>query len=176
MNNLVRVYIALGANLGDRLGALRAAVATLAEAEHISLKSASALYETAPVGGPEDQPSFLNGVLEIETSLSPYALLDLLQTIEQENHRTRDIRWGPRTLDLDILFFGDQRLNDGRLEVPHPRLHLRRFVLQPLADLALDFMHPVNKKTIAELLASLPDDDINDVVKFMDNWSPDLCL
>lgn len=176
METLVQAYIALGANLGDRMGALRAAVIALAAADNVSPPSTSPLYETAPVGGPEDQSSYLNAVVHIQTTLSSHALLDLLQSIEQENHRTRDIRWGPRTLDLDILFYGNQVIADGRLEIPHPRLHLRRFVLQPLADLAPNFVHPVLEKSIASLLENLPNDDIDDVVRIMDNWRSDPCL
>ena len=172
----MRAYVAIGANLGDRLTTLRAAVDALAKAENLSVHAISPLYETAPVGGPEDQPSYLNAVIQAETELSAHDLLDFLLSVERENNRTRDVRWGPRTLDLDILFYGDLVTADSRLEVPHPRLHQRRFVLQPLADLAPELTHPVLGKTVAELLAGLPDDDIDDIVVFMDEWSVAPCL
>ncbi len=172
----MRAYVAIGANLGDRLATLRAAIDALANAENLSVHATSPLYETAPVGGPEDQPSFLNAVVQVETELSAHDLLDFLLSVERENNRTRDVRWGPRTLDLDILFYGDLVTVDSRLEVPHPRLHQRRFVLQPLADIAPDLVHPVLGKTVTELLAGLPDDDIDDIVVFMDEWSAAPCL
>ena len=172
----MRAYVAIGANLGDRLATLRAAIDALANAENLLVHATSPLYETAPVGGPEDQPSFLNAVVQVETELSAHDLLDFLLSVERENNRTRDVRWGPRTLDLDILFYGDLVTVDSRLEVPHPRLHQRRFVLQPLADIAPDLVHPVLGKTVTELLAGLPDDDIDDIVVFMDEWSAAPCL
>ena len=172
----MRAYVAIGANLGDRLATLRAAIDALANAENLLVHATSPLYETAPVGGPEDQPSFLNAVVQVETELSAHDLLDFLLSVERENNRTRDVRWGPRTLDLDILFYGDLVTVDRRLEVPHPRLHQRRFVLQPLADIAPDLVHPVLGKTVTELLAGLPDDDIDDIVVFMDEWSAAPCL
>ena len=172
----MRAYVAIGANLGDRLGTLRAAVEALAMADKVLVHATSQLYETAPVGGPEDQPSYLNAVIQIKTALSAHDLLYFLLSVERENNRTRDVRWGPRTLDLDILFYEDLVTADSRLEVPHPRLHQRRFVLQPLADIAPDLIHPVLGKTVAELLANLPDDDIDDIVMFMDEWSAAPCL
>jgi len=172
----MQAYVAIGANLGDRLATLRAAMHALAKAENLSVHATSRLYETAPVGGPEDQPSYLNAVIQIETERSAHDLLDLLLSVERENNRTRDVRWGPRTLDLDILFYGDLVTANSRLEVPHPRLHQRRFVLQPLADISPDLVHPALGKTVAELLAVLPNDDINDIFVFMDEWSAAPCL
>ena len=172
----MQAYVAIGANLGDRLATLRAAIDALAKAENLSVHATSPLYETAPVGGPEDQPSYLNAVIQIETERSAHDLLDFLLSVERENNRTRDVRWGPRTLDLDILFYGDMVKAYSRLEVPHPRLHQRRFVLQPLVDIAPNLVHPAMGKTVAELLAVLPNDNTEDIVVFMDEWSAALCL
>jgi len=167
----VTAYIAFGANLGDRLANLQSAVAMLAAAEGVTLGAVSGLSETAPVGGPEDQDSYLNAVARIETTLGPIPLLDLVLGIETAHRRTRDVRWGPRTLDLDILFYGDRTISGPRLEAPHPRLQDRRFVLAPLAEVGAEHMHPALSKTVAELLAALPDDDIEDVVRIEDKWT-----
>jgi 2-amino-4-hydroxy-6-hydroxymethyldihydropteridine diphosphokinase len=126
---MVRAYVGLGANLGDREAAIRAA------AEQLGAVRLSTIRETEPWGY-EDQPRFLNAVAELETDLSPRALLDRLLEIERELGRTRDgPRWGPRTIDLDLLLYDDERLDEPGLTVPHPRLHERRFVLEPLAEL-----------------------------------------
>jgi 2-amino-4-hydroxy-6-hydroxymethyldihydropteridine diphosphokinase len=126
---MVRAYVGLGANLGDREGAIRAA------AERLGAVRLSTVRETEPWGY-EDQPRFLNAVAELETELPPRALLDRLLEIERELGRIRGgPRWGPRTIDLDLLLYGDERLDEPDLTVPHPRLHERRFVLQPLAEL-----------------------------------------
>jgi 2-amino-4-hydroxy-6-hydroxymethyldihydropteridine diphosphokinase len=126
---MVRAYVGLGANLGDREAAIRAA------AERLGAVRLSTIRETEPWGY-EDQPRFLNAVAELETDLSPRALLDRLLEIERELGRTRDgPRWGPRTIDLDLLLYDDERLDEPGLTVPHPRLHERRFVLEPLAEL-----------------------------------------
>lgn len=126
-----RAWIALGSNLGDRLGYLRTGVAGLGK-----VVAASQVYETDPVGGPDDQGSYLNMVVEIETTLDPFALLRRCQRIEAEAMRQRIVRWGPRTLDVDIVLYDGVRIDSEGLTVPHPRLAERRFVLTPLAEIA----------------------------------------
>jgi 2-amino-4-hydroxy-6-hydroxymethyldihydropteridine diphosphokinase len=123
-------YVGLGANLGDREATIRAAVAELP-----GVVAVSSLRETDPVGITE-QPRFLNGVAALETELTPRELLDVLLAVERRLGRERRQRWGPRTIDLDLLLYGDEVIDDDGLTVPHPRLHERRFVLEPLADLA----------------------------------------
>jgi 2-amino-4-hydroxy-6-hydroxymethyldihydropteridine diphosphokinase len=129
-----RAFIGLGSNLGDRLAALRQGVAQL-EA-HGDVTAVSPLYETEPVGGPEDQGAFLNVVVELHTADGPRQLLARCQALEEAAHRVRTVRFGPRTLDADVLLVGDLVVDEPDLVVPHPRLWERRFVLAPLADLA----------------------------------------
>jgi 2-amino-4-hydroxy-6-hydroxymethyldihydropteridine diphosphokinase len=132
----VRAYVALGSNLGDRKAILRAAVDRLAETTGIEVVAVSRLRETDPVGPVQDQPRFLNGAVALETTLAPRDLLDRLLEVERELGRTREgPPGGPRTLDLDLLLYGEQRIDEPGLQVPHPRLHERPFVLEPLADL-----------------------------------------
>lgn len=124
-------YVALGSNLGDRESFLRLGVLGLG---HVT--AMSSVYETDPVGGPDDQGPYLNMVVELETSLDPFALLRRCQRIESEAMRQRSVHWGPRTLDVDIIQFGDIRVDSEDLVVPHPRFAERRFVLEPLAEIA----------------------------------------
>jgi 2-amino-4-hydroxy-6-hydroxymethyldihydropteridine diphosphokinase len=133
-----RAFIGLGSNLGDRLAALRQAVAQLKDGGDVT--AVSPLYETEPVGGPEDQGAFLNVVVELATSDSPRQLLTRCQALEEAAHRVRTVRFGPRTLDADVLLVGDLEVDDPDLVVPHPRMWERRFVLAPLADLAPDLV------------------------------------
>lgn len=128
-----RAFVALGSNLGDRAGYLRYAVENLG-----NVVAESRVYETAPVGGPDDQGPYLNMVVEVETSLDPFALLRRCQRIEAEAMRQRTVRWGPRTLDVDIVLFDDMAIESDELTLPHPRFSERRFVLAPLADIAPD--------------------------------------
>jgi 2-amino-4-hydroxy-6-hydroxymethyldihydropteridine diphosphokinase len=133
---VVRVYVGLGSNLGDREETLRAAVARLSAGPRVEVLGVSSLRETDPVGPIADQPRFLNGVVVLETSLSPRELLDRLLEIEAEFGRTREgPPGGPRTLDLDLLLYGDEHVDEPGLRVPHPRLHERSFVLEPLEEL-----------------------------------------
>jgi 2-amino-4-hydroxy-6-hydroxymethyldihydropteridine diphosphokinase len=132
---VTRAYLGLGSNLGDRLDHLQRGVDVLAAVEGIEVLAVSRVYETAPVGGPE-QDDFLNAVLAVETALDPFALLAAAQAAEQAEQRVRTVRWGPRTLDVDVLRYGDERIATPDLEIPHPRMHERAFVLAPLHDVA----------------------------------------
>ena len=149
-----RVFIALGSNMGDRLKILERAVANLQEDSCFRGIKVSDYIETAPYGGVE-QDDFLNGVLEAETLYSPEGLLARLQREEQLAERKREVHWGPRTLDLDILFYDDLILAREGLSVPHPDMKNRGFVLEPLTALAPSFVHPVYRKTVRELLEEL---------------------
>jgi len=140
--------IALGSNLGDRAGNLRAAL-RLMEERGVAVERTSSVWETAPV--PEDQPAYLNAVARIETSLGPSELLATLKEIEHELGRRPGRRWGPRPIDLDILFYGDERVATEELEVPHPSIAKRAFVLAPLAEVVSNAL-PVLGKTAVELL------------------------
>lgn len=151
------VFIALGSNLGDRLKNLEAAIAAMMPAVHPV--TCSSVYETPPWGY-LDQPKFLNQVVRAETDLSPEELLDHLKGIEKQLGRVETFRNGPRKVDLDILFYDDLVFDSSRLKIPHPRLSGRAFVLLPLAQLAPDLRHPVEDRTIREMLASETTDGI----------------
>jgi 2-amino-4-hydroxy-6-hydroxymethyldihydropteridine diphosphokinase len=133
-----RAFIGLGSNLGDRRATLAAAVEGLRAAGDVT--AVSPLYETEPVGGPDDQGPYLNLVVELATTDSPRQLLVRCQALEQAAHRVRTVRWGARTLDADVLLVGDLAVDEADLVVPHPRMWERRFVLQPLSDLAPDLV------------------------------------
>jgi 2-amino-4-hydroxy-6-hydroxymethyldihydropteridine diphosphokinase len=130
-----RAYLALGSNLGDRAAHLQGAIDALATADEVRVAAVSRVYDTAPVGGPP-QDAFLNAVVAIDTDLAPHALLALAQQIERDARRVRAERWGPRTLDVDVLLFDDLALDDPDLIIPHPRMWERGFVLAPLRDVA----------------------------------------
>ncbi len=149
-------YIGLGSNLGDREKYVTSAIEMLSTTDGITINVVSKVYETKPVGYLQ-QPNFLNCVAEISTSLSPYQLLDVCMLIENELQRKRTIKWGPRTVDLDILFYGDLVMAEDKLTIPHPLLHERGFVLLPMRDIAPDFLHPKLNLTIKALCEGLGD-------------------
>jgi 2-amino-4-hydroxy-6-hydroxymethyldihydropteridine diphosphokinase len=150
---LKTAFLALGSNIGDREANLRDAVTRL-ESHEIHLLRRSSLYETAPQEL-LDQPWFLNAVVQVETSLFPMQLLARVREIERQMGRRRVTPKGPRNIDIDILFYGRSVIAAPELEVPHPRMAQRRFVLEPLAEIAPDFRHPVTGKTAKEMLAAL---------------------
>ena len=141
-------YIGLGSNLGDRDATIRAAIASLP-----GVVAVSELRETEPVGV-VDQPRFLNGAARLETELSARQLLDVLLAVERELGRERRERWGPRTIDLDLLLYGSETIDESGLTVPHPRLHERRFALEPLAELDSELLVP-GRGRVRDLLAEL---------------------
>lgn len=151
----ITAYVALGSNLGDRRANLCGAIDALNAHQRIDVAGGSTFIETDPVGGPPDQGRFLNAVVKVETTLSPHELHDVLVKIEADFGRTRTVPNAPRTLDLDLLLYGDQCINTETLTVPHPRMHQRRFVLEPLAEIAPISRHPVLNQTAAEILADL---------------------
>ncbi len=151
-------YVGLGSNLGDRAANLQTALAALRDTPGISVVKTSAVYETAPVGGPTGQGRYLNAVAALRTTLAPRALLERLLAIEHAAGRRRvGERNAPRELDLDLLFYDDRRIDDADLVLPHPRLHQRGFVLEPLRDVAPNLVHPVLGETVETLAQRVRD-------------------
>jgi 2-amino-4-hydroxy-6-hydroxymethyldihydropteridine diphosphokinase len=150
---LTTAYLSLGSNLGDRAANLRQALERL-ETVGVQILRRSSIYETAPQELRE-QPWFLNQVVEIATALSPIDLLARIREIERELGRQRVLAKGPRTIDIDILFCGDAIVDTTELQIPHPRLADRRFVLEPLAELAPDLRHPATRRTVSAMLAAI---------------------
>ncbi len=150
-------YLGLGSNLGNRLAFLRGGRDTLVNQPGIELIQTSGVYETEALGGPPGNPLFLNTVLKIQTSLEARQLLEACLEVEDEFGRSRPVRWAPRTLDIDILFYADQIICEERLTIPHPRLQDRAFVLAPMLEIAPDFKHPLLDRTITELAAGSAD-------------------
>ncbi len=155
------VALALGSNLpspfGDRAAHLRGAIREIGTFQHTSVVSTSTFHETR-AWGPVPQGDYLNAACLIETTLTPHELLAALQGIERKfgRNRTNEVRFGPRTLDIDIILFGDLVTSDSTLHLPHPRMHERAFVLRPLAEIAPEMVHPGLKRSVRDLLASLP--------------------
>ena len=149
-------YIALGANLGDRERNIWDAVDRLEARDDIAIPQVSSLLENPAVGGPGGSPAFLNAAARVVTGLSPEDLLARLLEVEREMGRSRREKWEPRLIDLDLLLFGGRVVDTPRLKLPHPLMHERRFVLQPLAEIAPQVVHPVLRLTAAQLLQKLP--------------------
>ena len=162
--SMARVYVGIGSNLGDRSAQMKRTCDRLAEVDQTELLRVSPVYETDPVG-PVPQGPFLNGVAELETKLVPERLLGKLNEIEQESGRpepVRRVKWGPRSLDLDIILFEDRVICNDRLVIPHPLMHERWFVLKPLCDLNPNVVHPLLEMTVGALLRYLEDTSDND--------------
>ena len=160
-------FLSLGSNLGDRAESLRSAICAIAGHSELRIDLAhdvASLYETSPVGGPSHQPPYLNTVLRVQTSLTPAALLATTLSIEASLGRTRRDRWEARVIDIDLLFLGDTVIDSPTLTLPHPRLHERRFVLEPLSELASDLIHPLTGVSMGELAQRLRRDRGTDTV------------
>lgn len=151
---MVTAYIGLGANLGDREANINRALVEIARSAGCKLTRVSSIYETEPVGF-RDQPDFLNAVAEIETDLRPRELMAVLSEIERRIGRKEIFKWGPRIVDLDILLYGDQSLKEDNLEIPHPEMRQRAFVLTPLAEIAPQVRHPASGLTAQEMSAEI---------------------
>ncbi len=149
-------YIALGSNVGDRAGFLQQALRKIDKTEGITITGTSSIYETDPVGY-TDQGRFLNMAIQVVTDLTPFQLLDRLLQIEQESGRTRDVRWGPRTLDLDILLYNQENIETERLIIPHPRMTGRAFVMIPLVEIDPNVRIPAIEQSLPALIDELPD-------------------
>ncbi|OAN16612.1 2-amino-4-hydroxy-6-hydroxymethyldihydropteridine pyrophosphokinase [Photobacterium jeanii] len=151
---MIRAYIAIGSNLSDPLSQAKSAIEILKQQPNIKVVAASSLYSSTPMG-PQDQPDYVNAVVAVDTDLSPLALLDCTQKIELEHGRVRKAeRWGPRTLDLDIILYGDLEHHCERLTIPHYGMKVREFVLYPLAEIAPDLVLPDQTK-LQTLLAEV---------------------
>ena len=160
-------YIALGSNIEPKIEYLNMAIALLINTNEIEVEKKSAIYETEPVGY-QEQDQFLNMVIQVNTSLNPGELMDKCQRIERELGRKREIRWGPRTIDLDILTYNQENIESEHLIIPHPRIHERAFVLIPLAELDNQYILPNKQQSVSELLQLLPEQEKKGVVK----WKP----
>lgn len=154
----VTAIIGLGANLENPIEQVQQAISELATVKGIKLLKASSLYATLPVG-PQDQPNFINAVAQIETVFEAHQLLDELQALEQKHRRVRLRHWGPRTLDLDLLFFGQETISTQRLTVPHPEIINRAFVIIPLLEILPDFRMP-NGEALSKYVNGLPAEDM----------------
>ena len=152
-------YVGLGSNLGRRKKNIAAALNALESTRNVEVVKVSSLYETAPEGGPDDQPPYINAVAHIETTLSPERILAVCQHIEDSLGRKRTIRWGPRTIDLDLLSYDQEIRAEPELTLPHPMMHERQFVMRPLVEVAPDLIHPVLDRSAKSILESLRGSD-----------------
>jgi 2-amino-4-hydroxy-6-hydroxymethyldihydropteridine diphosphokinase len=166
----MRTAVALGSNLGNRLANLRAARQAIVDLPNVAAPvRASAVYETEPVGCEPGAGKFLNAVLEFDYEGEPTALLEELQAIEESAGRERDhARNVSRTIDIDLLYCGERKIDNEQLALPHPRMHLRKFVLQPLADIRPELVLPNQRQSVRELLAQV--DDSANVVRLLESW------
>ncbi len=167
MNVTVTAFVGLGSNMGDRAGMLRRALRALRTIRGVRVddqRGVAPLYETSPVGGPVGQPAYLNSAVCIQTRIGPAALLDRLLRIETTLGRTRGVAWDRRVIDLDLLLYGQVALDLPELTLPHPRLHQRRFVLEPLAEIAPDVVHPILGRTICDLASELRNGESDELV------------
>ncbi len=153
----MKAFIGVGSNIGEKIENCMKAISLLDSIEGCSVIKRSSFYKTEPVGY-KDQDWFINCVVMIETELSPYELLEKLKEIELSMGREKGVRWGPRIIDLDILLYEDTVIDSDELTIPHLLMHKRRFVIVPLNEIAPDFIHPVLKKSIKELLKRIPED------------------
>ena len=153
---MAKVYLGLGSNKGDRLGYLCSAMIAASKLNQTSVQTISSVYETEPVGK-KDQSEFLNLVVEIETTALPHDLLRELKRIEKDLGRKERVKWGPREIDIDILYYGDIALRDDTIQIPHGEVANRRFVLIPLNEIAQDFVDPVRELSVSDLLKFCPD-------------------
>ena len=165
------VYIGIGSNLGDKIGQCERAIAEILKVDQHKLLAKSSLFKTEPIGD-TSQDWFVNGVIKIETNLEPLELLQVLQEAESRLGRKKTSRWGPRTIDLDLLFYDEEEVQMEELQIPHPLLHERQFVLVPLAEIDRGFIHPVLKKSIGELLEDLKENQGVKKLK-LPYWKPE---
>lgn len=161
-----RAYIALGSNIAPRMDYLRQAIEAIGDVKQMSVVKKSSIYETEPVGY-ENQENFLNQVIEITTQYSPLELLDACQLIENKLGRERDIKWGPRTIDLDILLYNQESIVTNQLIIPHPRMDSRAFVLVPLAELNPELIIPTTNNAVREQLSLISNQEKRGVVKWI---------